>query len=148
MSIRDVKLNDCSVACVRVEEAGIYDPARIIHALRRHGFSMEDESAGDAQQDEEPDELIVVAVRALRTFLRSTAVNEKTLERRLGVMFLKFKEEVLPQMLEHEVLKEVEYIGGGRPQRRFRLATSMQSIEKSLSRGGNLSLKGFLRTLR
>lgn len=147
-SILDVKLDECSVACVRVNESELYDPARIIHTLRGYGFSMEDESDADARQDEEPDELIAIAVRALRTFMRSTAVNERALARRLGVAFPKFESEVLPQMLEHKVLKEVEYSGGGRPQRRFKLATSMQSIERSLSRGGNLSLKGFLRTLR
>ena len=142
-NIDEVKLQECSMGCVRDNVGSIYDPVAIIETLRKSGFSVLTEKRLEGAHDE-PDELTKLAARALRTFLRATTVNQMTLEKRLGTMSHRFFRSVLPLMLERGVLKEVDYSGKGPRQRRFKLATSMQGIENALSRGKDMSLAGFL----
>ena len=131
LEVLDVEIGECVVACVRSEKIGVvYDPNRIFQTLSDAGFSV-----GDQRRLGEPevaiDELTDLAERALRTFLRATAVNEMTLKRRLGVMAPRFFGEVLPEMLDRGVLKEVEFTGRGQSQRRFRVAIPMRGIEEA-----------------
>ena len=141
----DVEFRECVIACVRVDEVGIFEPNRILQALSRVGLSLDREYELD-EPEVEIDELTDLAERALRTFLRATAVNERTLERRLGKMSQRFFAEVLPLMLQRGVLEEVEFAGRGRSQRRFKVAISMQGIEDAL-RDRGLSLGEFIEAL-
>lgn len=149
----DVELHECSINSVRRVGVSSYDPAVILQILRERGFvaTKQDDSEQGKQDDSEVgggvDELTELAMRALRSFLRATALNETTLERRLGVVSSRFFEEVLPLMIDKGVVKEVDFAGGGRPQRRFRLTVSMQSIEGALSGGRESSLTEFLETV-
>ena len=145
MEIVDVRFQDCVINCVRVGQAEIYEPVGKLKALNEAGFS-----AGENRDLDGPepviDELTELAERALRTFLRATAVNESTLKKRLGVRSQQFLDEILPLMLERRVLKEVDFTGGGRPQRRFKVGISMQDIQEA-SRGRGLPLADFVETL-
>lgn len=141
----DVEFRECMIACVRVDEVGIFEPNSISQALSKVGLSLDGEYESD-EPEVEIDELTDLAERALRTFLRATAVNERTLERRLGKMSQRFFAEVLPLMLQRGVLKEVGFAGGGRSQRRFKVAISMQGIEDALKDRG-LSLGEFIEAL-
>lgn len=142
VDVVDVELYECSINSVRRVELSSYDPAMILQVLRERGFAATRQD--DLVVRREVDELTQLAAKALRHFLRATVLNETTLERRLGVVSSRFFEEVLPPMIDKGVVKEVDYVGGGRPQRRFRLAASMQGIESALSGGRELSLTEFL----
>ncbi len=141
----DVEFHDCEISCVRRGEEGAYEPRRILQLLKAAGFTVGTDYGREEPEIEE-DELTDLAGRALRTFLRATAVNEGTLNRRLGVMSGRFFDEVLPPMLERGILKEVEFAGRGRRQRRFKVAVSMQGIE-SASKARGQSLCEFIDSL-
>lgn len=142
----DVAFRECFIACVRIQDAAIYDPSLILRTLEGVGMSVDRQYEPQAAEVE-VDALTELAERALRIFLRATAVNESALERRLGVKWQLFLTEVLPLMLERGVLKEVEFAGRGRRQRRFKIAVSMRGIEGA-SVGAGLSLRDFVERLR
>ena len=144
MKFEGVRLDECTVSCVVLgNEKTIYDPKEKSVALRGVGFDLDGPEGTDVVV-EEPDQLVVLAVRALRTFSRATAVNQSTLERRLGTQSGAFFKDVLPSMVEVGVLKEVEYKGRGQPQRRFKLGVSMRRVHECLAEGGRSSLPGLL----
>ena len=125
--------------------SAIYDPDQIRRTLDRVGMSVGDQYEPHGT-DVEVDALAVLAERALRTFLRATAVNETTLARRLGSKWQLFETEVLPMMLERGILKEVEFAGRGRPQRRFKIPVPMRGMEGAFV-GGGLPLMDFVEKL-
>ena len=157
----DVRLDDCTVSRVVLDGGRtIYDPDRILDALRSVGFEVDAPESTEVVVVEEPDEYAVLAARALRTFLRARAVNERTFERRFGPQSNAFFEDVLPSMIERGILEEMEYkvrrsqrwfreveYKGRRPQRRFRLRVSMLQVEKCLAEGGRSSLPELLEGL-
>lgn len=134
-------MSGCEVSClVLIDGERIYEPARTRSILGEVGFALDGlEGAGPlVVQSGERDPKVMVAGRALRTFLRATTVNRGTLERRLGAQSGMFFKDVLPLMIEHGVLKEVQYKGRGQPQGRYKLGVSMLRVERSLAdRGGN-----------
>ena len=143
----DVRLEECTVSSVVLGGGKtIYDPDLILGALRSVGFKVDGPEITEIVTVE-PDEYAMVATRALRTFLRATAVNEGTFERRLGAQSGTFFKDVLPAMMERGILREVEYKGRGQPQRRFKLRVSMLQVEKCLAEGGRSSLPELLEGL-
>ena len=136
----DARLDECSVSCVVLTTGvRVYDPEQIFGVLRNVGFEI-DRPDGTEVVVEEPDQYAVLAERALRTFLRATAVNQSTLERRLGAQSGTFFRDLLPSMVDVGILKKVEYKGRGQPQGRFKLGVSMLRVEKCLSENGRSSL--------
>ena len=145
-----VRLDECDISCVILTtEDRIYEPEKIASILSQDGFELNERQTAETfvVEHSEPDEHVVVAGRALRTFLRATAVNQSTLERRLGVKSEMFLREVLPAMMQLGILKEVEFKGCGPPQRRFKLGVSMLRVEKSLSDRSGCSLSELLEGL-
>lgn len=129
------RLEQCSVSCVVWPPEGhIYEPERIAGVLIRAGFELDVAVADFVVSDPGvQDERTDVAARALRTFLRATTVNQTTLERRLGAKSKIFFKDVLPPMLEHGILKEVEYKGRGQRQGRFKLGVGMSRVAEGLA---------------
>ena len=142
------RLDECTVSRVVLATGmSVYDPEGIFAVLKDVGFEI-DRPEGTEVVVEEPDQDAILAERALRTFLRATAVNETTLERRLGGQSGAFFKDVLPSMVEAGVLEDVEYRGRGQPQRRFKLGVSMLRVEKCLGEGGRSSLAELLDGLK
>lgn len=139
-----VRLEECTISCVVLKTGThVYDPGEVLGELKGSGFELDGKEDARAVGTE-PDERTMLAERALRTFLRASAVNESILVRRLGIKSGMFLKDVLPSMVEHGVLEEVEFKGGGQPQRRFKLGVSMLWVEKRLAEGGRHSLDEFL----
>jgi hypothetical protein len=83
----------------------------------------------------------------MRVFLRSTHVDEEVIRLRLGKNFApSFFDEVLPSLLNAGLLEEVPWRGGGY-QRRYKLVSSMSTIERALERSRG-DFDGFLRLVR
>ena len=82
--------------------------------------------------------------RLLRAFMRSPAgLNEHTISQRLGIHSGLFFRDVLPEMIKHGLLQEVDYRGSGN-QRRFRLGARLDHITDALERC-NGNFEEFLR---
>ena len=147
LNVERTRMDECEVSCIVLEHGdSIYNPNQIFQALKQAGFELDQPEDTDIVY-EEPDELSIVAKRALRTFLRATAVNQGTLERRLGTKAGVFLKEVLPSMVEHGILERVEYKGQGQSQGRFKLGVSMVRVEKCLAEGAGSSLPNLLKDL-
>ena len=141
------RMEGCEVSCVTLERGNpIYSPKHIFRALKQVGFELDQPGDTDIVYDE-PDELSIIAKRALRTFLRATTVNQSTLEMRLGTKAGVFLKEVLPSMVQYGILEEVEYKGRGQPQGRFKLRVSMVRVESCLAEGASSSLPKLLQDL-
>lgn len=142
-----VQFDNCEISCVISKEEYVHSPASIASALRQIGFQIDrngqDEDA-ETLEVVEYDERTVVAERALRTFLRASAVNEATLHRRLGSRASLFFGEVLPLMIEHGILREVEFKGRGQSQRRFKLGVPMLRVGEHMADSNRSSLEEFL----
>jgi hypothetical protein len=93
------------------------------------------------------DEGVRMVRKLLTVFTRSTQVSEAVIALRMGINASKFVREILPNLLENNILKEVQNRGGGN-QRRFRLGRSMESIAGALaeSRGNFERLMDSLRS--
>ncbi|HEX7239737.1 MAG TPA: hypothetical protein VF263_05700 [Longimicrobiaceae bacterium] len=113
-------------------EERYFDPVAILNHLQAGGFLLYDAEAHAMPAiDQEVDQRIVLTERALRLFLRGTQQNELTLRSRLGVRANEFFEDVLPSLLDQKILEEVRYDGGGR-QRRFKISTPMQLLDRAV----------------
>lgn len=111
-----------------------FDPGRIRQCLIGAGFEVgsDAELSGGGRPEPETSEDLVLTQRFLRAFLRSTAVNEATLRRRLGVRANYFFKELLPKLERVGVVRDVPYQGKG-SQRRLRLMSRMTQIEEAMS---------------
>lgn len=110
----------------------IYAPEQIPIALRSAGFSiLSDENAEPEQAIREPDREIAQVEKLCHIFLRSTGVNERTLLQRFGQHSKEFFKNVIPKLLDAEIIKEVEFRGAGK-QKRFQLAVSLQSVQEAV----------------
>ncbi len=121
----------------------VYAPAQIRQRLRQVGFSFaRDVDSGSAQRDVaapalELSEDLKLTQRALRIFLRATTVGQPTMEHRLRTRAGRFRNEILPRLLDAGILEEVrsgepELPRGTKLQRRFRVAVPMQRIEDAM----------------
>lgn len=138
-TINNVELRDSRVHMVipQSEELSVYAPAAITNALRQAGFLLPEEVVAPAAQqaEVEPEEAVVITERLIRAFMRSTGVNENTLNMRLGSQAPTFFREVLPVLRENGLVDETPFRGGG-TQRRFRLGVRLETITDALERCG------------
>ena len=114
-----------------------FDPEQIRLELHRAGFDVTYDAPLQQHIDDQhdiDDDLILVQ-RLLRAFLRATALNERTIQQRLGVRSNHFLKEVLPRLEHAGVVQEVPYQGRG-TQRRMRLVAPMTRIEEAMSVSG------------
>ena len=153
MNLRGTVLDGCEVGSVMYadedgEAVEVYAPGQIRMRLEHMGLEVRERDApgtGDGKgsvQGELSRDLKIVQ-RVLRIFLRTTAVNQSTIDRRLGVHANRFRTTILPELLGAGILEEVPYLGRGQ-QRRYRLGVPMQRIQDALAVSGG-TLGPFLR---
>lgn len=141
--IAGTKLDECDVASIvyadgEYENVELYEPEHVRRRLREWGFEIEDRpetASRDLAPVSEMSGDLKLVQRALRVFSRTTGVNEKTMQTRLGVQFSRFEREILPRLLKAGVLEQRRYEGKG-TQRRFGIAVPMRRIEDALERSG------------
>lgn len=130
-------MRNCEVhSVVRTKDGpAIFVPEIIQSALQKVGFSIHREVGQIQVVETEMDERLVLTERMCRAFFRSTGVNEYTLRQRLGKEANTFFDRVLPALIQHGVVKEVEYHGSGQ-QRRFQLGVSLREFQAAIEQAG------------
>ncbi len=146
----NVILKECEIATVfdTKNERGYYDKYSIEQFLKSKGLIIE------GNQIEEnfanyivEDENLELTERALRRFIRqNTPINDNIFKLRLGNNAEYFFKKILPDLIRHDILIELDYIGQGR-QRRFKLGVTFGQIESALS-NCNGSYETFLNLFR
>jgi hypothetical protein len=63
--------------------------------------------------------------------MRTTELNERTIQQRLGSQSPLFMDEVLPRLMDASVVEEVTYRGRGN-QRRWRLALPLSEVKDAM----------------
>lgn len=129
-------LRDCQVDSVvrSADETALFAPDMIGTVLEQQGFEIPTRR----QQTEhvgtlaiEPDHSLVLTERMCQAFFRSTGVNENTLRQRMSKDANLFFKEVLPELVSHAVVREVDYKGSGK-QHRYRLGVSLRDVQESI----------------
>jgi hypothetical protein len=134
---KGVIMVECEIASIydSSKDKGFYDPATIKRYLENKGITVQSQFATEIEAKEdylEDDEDLELTEKALRRFMRSNhQINDNVFKLRLGSRADYFFRELLPDLLKHGILEEVEYIGQGR-KRRFKLGTSFTKIEEAL----------------
>jgi hypothetical protein len=117
-----------------------YDPDQIETQATRLGFTVEAEQLLlSTIAEEEYDEDLRIAEKALQTFHRSTFVREGTFKLRLSVNQSRFFDTILPRLLKAGILEEVQMRGTG-----YRRAVPVAKIAQALS-ACNGSFESFIR---
>lgn len=145
VKIENTSLLDCEVASLVYEDEDpeygdiqLYEPTHIRQRLIQYGFEVEDgtkiqpssvELINDISDD------LKLVQRVLRTFTRTTRVNESTMQVRLGKKFSRFEREILPRLLSAGVLGQ-ETLGGKQNQQCLRIAKPMRRIEEAMAKAG------------
>jgi hypothetical protein len=146
--VEEVALHDCQVRSVTQanSEAAAFAPRMVTVMLEQAHFVITFTEARPVEQPQLADERLTLVERMLRAFMRSTGVNENTLQRRLGAQYALFVRDVLPPLRDCGALLEEDYRGGG-SQRRYRLAMSLERIARAIEEC-NGSFEGFIAMLR
>ena len=125
------RLEDCEMdQWVGEADVGVYDPARVRHALEEEGFLVTRRGSTTPSDDDE--EFVVdaeteMAERALRMFMRATHINDVVFRHKLGQRANEFFDVVLPKLVAGSILEQVPYRGSGRGMR-YKLNVPMQRI--------------------
>jgi len=116
-----------------------FDPDQIDTQATRLGFTVEGEQLFlSTVAEEEYDDDLRIAEKALQTFHRSTFVHEGTFKLRLSVNQSRFFDTILPQLLRAGIVEEVQMRGT-----RYRRAVPVARIAEALS-FCNGSFEGFI----
>ncbi len=138
-TFNSVKLIDCEISTIydTAKEKGYYDRYSIELFLKGKGLEIEKTKVEPEVIPAEvvDDEELELTERALRRFVRSnTPINDDIFKMRLGNKANFFMKEILPDLLTHRILMEIEYQGsGGGKHRRFKLGVSFAQIEAALN---------------
>lgn len=79
------------------------------------------------------DENLKLTERVVRRFLRTTELNENVMRQAAGSHANTFIRDLLPELRDHGVLREVPYLGSGQ-QMRFRLGRPLREVSEALKR--------------
>lgn len=127
-------------------ETAVFDPRQVNQALTQAGFVMAQPPAAPVAQAVAPDDEMVIVERMVRAFMRSTGVNENTLNKRLGAQAAEFFSHVLPELDKARIVTEVKFTGSGN-QRRFRLGISLERLNQAIE-GCRGNFRSFLQLAR
>ncbi len=108
----------------------LYSPSAIRHWFEQLGVITEYPPDILVEPLFEEAEEILLTMKALRLFARTTGINESVLKAKIGGQWHTFNNEVLPLLIKHGVLKAVDYRGSGH-QRRFIPRASFEKIENA-----------------
>jgi hypothetical protein len=128
----------------KAPELSFFDPDSISRVLSDAGFEVAREVAAQIEPVE-PEPTLRLVRKVVSLFQRTTAISDNILKLRLGSRWSEF-EPLLPDLLDSRLLREVEYVGGGKG-RRFRLGVTNDVIESAL-RNCNGSLHEFMTLIR
>lgn len=133
-----VRLIDCKIASLydSTKDKGYYDTFTIARFLSNKGVifqqtgdSGEIESNANLPEDEDLD----VTEKALRKFIRlNGSISDNIFRIRLGSKADYFFKRILPDLLKHNILMEIEHSGKGQ-KRHFKLGTSFSKIDSALN---------------
>lgn len=132
-----VKLIDCDISTVYdiTKDKGFYEKHSIELFLKGKGITVEKTKTEPevVPIEEVDDENLELTEKALRRYVRSnTPINDDIFKMRLGPKANHFFKEILPDLLDHKILVEVEYQGSGQ-HRRFKLGVTFGQIETALT---------------
>lgn len=151
-TIEKVILKDCEVSAVqnKSKDLSYYDPFSIKNELVSIGFAYEitENTAAITNSAHETylDNDLEIVQKALRRFVRGSHINDNVFKLKLGPKAPYFLEELLPILLEVNILAEIEYSGQGQ-KRRFKLATPFENISKALKESKG-SFESFITILK
>ena len=116
------------------EQISRFEPGQIRREILQAGFDVTCQEKLKQHIDEKhhTDEDLLLVQRFLRAFHRATALNESTVRQRLGVKANHFVRDLLPQLQNAGVVREVSHQRSG-GQRRFKLVATMTRIEQAIS---------------
>jgi hypothetical protein len=139
-----VQFVDCKIHGLTVnkgeESTDLYDPSKINRYCEMIGASIEGARTSTAKSIEEvisSDIELELIRKLLLVFMRSTQVSEHVLDLRMGIHSHRFLNDLLPELLEMGLLKEVKHTGGGYT-RRYRLGMPVSLIEEAIVASGGL----------
>ncbi|MCZ2340883.1 MAG: hypothetical protein LC104_03700 [Bacteroidales bacterium] len=131
-----VVFDNCTVdaLALTVRNHESWNPAEIQQLLEGVGVTFRTAApATNAQLPvREPDEEIVALQKLVRYFMRSTHMSESVILMKLSPRGQAFIDDIVPQLLKHGVLEEIQNLGGG-DQRRFRLGAASQTINAAIT---------------
>lgn len=130
--------SDCRIDSLYliVKDEYLFDPAQIHACLASLGGELQSLNFAEAGEITGKDDRFKVLERFLRVFLRATYVDEEVIRLRLGNAASPcFFDQILPQLLEANILEEVPWKGQGR-QRRYKLTRQMSDVSDCLEEAG------------
>lgn len=133
-ALEGVQFLDCHIdsLVVRAEDLQTFDPQLIRDHLIRSGASLNTDLFGDHEIRVSEDERIKAAERFFRSFTRRTHVDDTILKVRVGRNLAPvLLDNVLPELLSHNIVEEVPWRGQG-VQRRFKLLAPMTDVYRAL----------------
>jgi hypothetical protein len=110
-------------------DAVLFDPQRIASWLGKVGLLASTSLPESFNTDEE----LTLVEKCIHLFMRATEINEGSMRKRFGSRAARFFDDVLPQLLSHEVVKQVPYHGNGQ-QQRFELGGPLQQLTDVIGR--------------
>ncbi len=141
-----VTFNECHVEALSLKdkEWESWDPAEIQFQLGALGIdsAYEPELELEDRTQKEPDPEIRDMEKIVRYFMRSTHISESVMRIKLGSGGQSFIDQVVPKLLKVGVMEEIEN-KGGKEQRRFRLCSSLEHINRSIA-AANGSFESYL----
>lgn len=140
--VKDCCVDDSEISSLVIvdDEQSIFDPMSIRIHLQKIGFTCaEGESvvSSDVDIQNTKDRETELATHALRAFMRSTHINENLMRLKLGTRGSEFIDNVLPKLLQKNIVTEVQYKGSGE-QRRFKLNIPMRNIDNAIRKAKTL----------
>lgn len=131
------------------DQSETFSPDEIIRILLQSGFSGDKASSDTGTNETPPMSLSMdlrILKRFLRSFLRSTVVDEDVIRMKLHKSAPRFRDHVLPSLMENRVLTEI------RPNDKhlrvqYRLAVPMTTIDEAL-RNANGEFSDFVRAFK
>jgi hypothetical protein len=110
-------------------DAVLFEPAKIAGWLARVGMT----AAVAPAQSYEPDTELALAEKCVHLFMRATELNEQSIRKRLGSRAARFFDDVMPELLDHGVVRIIPYKGAG-VQQRFELGGSLRELTDVIAR--------------
>jgi len=139
-ALSSTTFSKCSVRAIAApgSAAPTYDPREVSLLLSQLSAKA---GGADSTTSEGPvhvvqlDDDLKATDRLLRRFLRATELNENVIRQATGPYANQFVRVVLPELIRHEVVREVPYLGSGQ-QRRFRLGMQLSVLSGAMRESG------------
>lgn len=130
-SFQSCSFTSCNFVSLEFGNKKYFDPYTIQSILNDFGVTQNHNDNTENENGDLDNELILFE-KLLRYFLRSTHISESVIRMKLGNHNSnKFIDEILPSLIFHNLLTEIEN-KGGEPQQRFKLGKDMSIIRSCI----------------